>query len=249
MQYLLQLLLLALMTSKVKIKAIVKSVELEQVQSQKLLGVIIDSQLSFNEHTDNLCKKLTQCIAVLKRIRRYLPLDQRILYYNAIIKQTMMYGSSVWVSTSVDNLNKVFRLQKRTASVILNADTRANSVDLFQELSWLPFFHEAKINKFALVHKRLSGVCPDYMSELLKRNIDIRSSERRSTCRYGFLNLICPKYKRESEGGRTFQVSATRFWNSLPNEIKSSSSLEILKKSLYKYFLKYYDHIHHFTIS
>ena len=51
----------------------------------------------------------------------------------------MMYGSSVWVSTSVDNVNKVFRLQKRTARVI-NADTRANSVDLFGELNWLPFF-------------------------------------------------------------------------------------------------------------
>ena len=54
----------------------VNSVELEQVQSQKLLGVIIDSQLSFNEHTDNLCKKLTRRIAVLKKIKRYLPLDQ-----------------------------------------------------------------------------------------------------------------------------------------------------------------------------
>ena len=85
------------------------------------------------------------------------------------------------------------------------------------------------------------------MSELLKRNIDIRSSERQS--RYGFFNLICPKYKRESEGTMTFQASATRFWNSLPNEIKSSSSLEILKKSLDKYFLKSYNHIHHFTIS
>ena len=49
-------------------------------------------------------------------------------------------GSSVWVSTSVDNLNKVFRLQKRAARVILNADTRANSVDLFRELNWLPYF-------------------------------------------------------------------------------------------------------------
>ena len=64
-----------------------------------------------------------------------------------------------------------------------------------------------------------------------------------------FFNLICPKYKRESEGARTFQVSATRFWNSLPNEMKSNSSLEILKKSLYKYFLKSFDHIRHFTIS
>ena len=90
-------------------------------------------------------------------------------------------------------------------------------------------------------------MCPDYMLELLKRNIDIRSTERQS--RYGSLNLICPKYKRESEGARTFQVSATRFWNSLPNEIKCSSSFEILKKSLYKYFLQSYKGVHHFTIA
>ena len=45
----------------------VNSVEIEQVQSHKLLGVIIDTQLNFNEHIDNLCKKLTQRIAVLKR--------------------------------------------------------------------------------------------------------------------------------------------------------------------------------------
>ena len=88
---------------------------------------------------------------------------------------------------------------------------------------------------------------PDYVLELLNRNIDIRSTERQS--RYGSLNLIWPKYKRESEGARTFQVSATRFWNSLPNEIKCRSSLEILKKSLYKYFLESYKVIHHFTIA
>ena len=34
------------------------------------------------------------------------------------------------------------------------------------------FFHEAKINQCALVYKRLNGVCPNYMLELLKRNID-----------------------------------------------------------------------------
>ena len=100
-----------------------------------MLGVIIDTQLNVNEHIDKLCKKLTQRIPVLKDIRRHLPLDQRILYYNATIKQTMMYGSSVWDFTSVDNINKVFRLQKRATRVILNADTRANSADLFKELN------------------------------------------------------------------------------------------------------------------
>ena len=62
-----------------------------------------------------------------------------------MIKETMMYGSSVWVSTSVDNLNKVFRLQKRAARVILNADTRANSVDLLENFTWLLFFTKLRL--------------------------------------------------------------------------------------------------------
>ena len=53
-------------------------------------------------------------------------------------------------------------------------------MDLFRELNWLPFFYEANINQCALVYKRLNGVCPDYMLELLKRNIDIRPTERQS---------------------------------------------------------------------
>ena len=84
-----------------------------------------------------------------------------------MIKQIMMYGSSVWVSTSVDNLNKVFRLLEHATRVILNADTRAISVDLFREINSLPL-HEAKINQCALVYKRLNGVHPNYMLELLK---------------------------------------------------------------------------------
>ena len=221
----------------------VNSVELEQVQSHKLLEVIIDTQLNFNEHIDNLCKKLTQRVTVLKKNQASFTFRSTNSLCNA--KQTMIYGSSVWVSTSVDNLNKVSSLQKGAARVIVNADTRANSVDLFREINLLAFFHEGKINQCALVYKRLNGVCPDYMLELLKRNIDTHSSERQS--RYGSLNFICPKYKREPEGARTFQVSATRFWNSLLNEIKSSSSLQIFQKSLYKYFLESYKDVHLFT--
>ena len=67
-----------------------KSSELNQVHSHKLLGVTIDSQLSFDQHVDGLCKKLAQRVAVLRKIRRSLPLDQRKLYYNAMIKQTML---------------------------------------------------------------------------------------------------------------------------------------------------------------
>ena len=42
--------------------------EIKQVNSQKLLGVTIDNKLSFDDHIERLCKKLTQKIAVLRKI-------------------------------------------------------------------------------------------------------------------------------------------------------------------------------------
>ena len=43
--------------------------ELELVPSAKLLGLEIDSELSFTSHVEKLCKKLSQRIGVLKKIR------------------------------------------------------------------------------------------------------------------------------------------------------------------------------------
>ena len=49
----------------------VNSVELEQVQFHKLFGVIINTQLNFKKDIDNICKKVTQRIAVLEKVRRH----------------------------------------------------------------------------------------------------------------------------------------------------------------------------------
>ena len=67
--------------------------EIEQVTSQKLLGVTLDSHLNFAEHIDDLCKKVAQRIAVLKKIKRNLPLAERKLFFSALIKPVMLYGS------------------------------------------------------------------------------------------------------------------------------------------------------------
>ena len=82
----------------------------------------IDSELSFTIHIDKLCKKLSQRIGVLNRIKACLPLTQRMAYYNAVIKPVMNYASVIWyLFSSKDNLNKVLGLQKRAARVILYA--------------------------------------------------------------------------------------------------------------------------------
>ena len=84
---------------------------LSQVPSATLLGLEIDQNLTFCKHTDKLCKKLAKLIGILDKIKCYLPVDQRLLYYNSVIKPVITYVSVVWSSRSSDvDLTRILRL-------------------------------------------------------------------------------------------------------------------------------------------
>ena len=51
---------------------------IEQVDCQKLLGLTTDRHLSFHIHVEELSKKLSQRKAVLRKIRRFLLIEQRV---------------------------------------------------------------------------------------------------------------------------------------------------------------------------
>ena len=63
------------------------------------------------------------------------------------------------------------------------------------------------------MYERMNESLPNYLDEHLVLN---NKRHSRNT-RYSSINTVCPKYKRETEGGsgRSFAVSATRLWNSI----------------------------------
>ena len=88
----------------------------------------------------------------------------------------------------------------RNSSVLLDARLcELNSVELFKKLNWLPLHLEVKVNICVQVYKRINGQSPSYMNDLLVLNSGINDRNSRNCS----LNLVCPRFKRESAGGRT----------------------------------------------
>ncbi|KAL9972248.1 hypothetical protein ACROYT_G018519 [Oculina patagonica] len=73
-----------------KFEARMQNAEIEQVGSHKLLGVIIDEDLTYEAHVDELCNKLSKRIGLLRHISCYLKKNQKLIYYNAVIKPLFM---------------------------------------------------------------------------------------------------------------------------------------------------------------
>ena len=61
----------------------VDGMQLTKVESERVLGVYIDSHLTWNEHSETLRQKLHQRIALLARARKYIPTKYRLLLYYA----------------------------------------------------------------------------------------------------------------------------------------------------------------------
>ena len=105
--------------------------------------------------------------------------NQREIYYKAVIKPVILYGANIWTSTSKGNINSIFKLQKRAARIILDAEPRSRSVPLFNLLNWIPFYHESYAIRRCLLLKRILGKTPVYLKQMLKLNSD---THNRSTC-------------------------------------------------------------------
>ena len=70
----------------------VDGMQLTKVESERVLGMYIDSHLTWNEHIDTLRRKLLQRIAILARARKDIATKYRLLLYlyNASIKLLLL---------------------------------------------------------------------------------------------------------------------------------------------------------------
>ena len=70
--------------------------KIECVKQYKLLSVNLDNNLKWSFHVDNIHKKLTNKVLLLRQIKPYITLEMRKLYYNFYILPIIDYGIILW---------------------------------------------------------------------------------------------------------------------------------------------------------
>ena len=65
--------------------------ETESTEKLNLLSVTIDSKLNFSHHVNNVCKKASQRIEVLMRVKNLIPTEAKLQLYKAAILSHLTY--------------------------------------------------------------------------------------------------------------------------------------------------------------
>ena len=64
--------------------------------------MILDEALMFDEHTDHLHKKVSNCMGILRCSRKCLDVNTRVLLYESLISPFIDYGDIIYCTTSVE---------------------------------------------------------------------------------------------------------------------------------------------------
>ena len=87
---------------------------------EELLEVVIDSEVTFAKHIENLCRKTNQRLHALTRVTNFMTLEKCSLVMKTFVFSQFNYWLIVWTCHSGKENNRLYRLQERAQRILYN---------------------------------------------------------------------------------------------------------------------------------
>ena len=95
-----------------------RTVDLKTVNSEKDIGVTIDTNLSFEQHIQNQVNKANRNLGIIRRSFKYLDIEKFCLLYKALVRPQLEYAASVWSPYKRKDIDSIENVQRRTTKLI-----------------------------------------------------------------------------------------------------------------------------------
>ena len=113
---------------------------ISRTRYHKILGIVIDQDLSFKEHINQLCIKLSHSFSLLYQLKDFVTINiLRNLYY-AHVHPHLIYCLPIWGSTYPTHLQPLFILQKKIIRIITLSNFNEHTEPLFKSTNILKLY-------------------------------------------------------------------------------------------------------------
>ena len=141
----------------------------------------------------------------------------------------MDYSNSLFFGLPAYQLNKLQRVQNAAARLVYCESKYCHISPLLRCLHWLPVKYRIDFKILLITFKAIHGQASLYIQDL----ITVKQCSRYSLRSNDGVLLAHPNCKSLSTlGDRSFYIAAPTLWNSLPCEVRNSSSLSSFKTSI-----------------
>ena len=196
--------------------------DIEKVDSAKYLGITISSDLSWNTHISNICKKSNNTINFLHRNFKSCPPKIKANLFKTYVRPPLEYCAPVWDPHTQNGIESLEKVQKRAARFVNNKYSREERVTpMLHDLGWQPLNERRAKAKTTVLYKAINN------------HIDLSTQHLVMTqgCTRGCNNYFIP-YARTDTYRHSFFLSSTRLWNKIPQDIRSLPDVSSFQKGL-----------------
>ena len=178
----------------------------------ELLGFTVDDKLKYESYISKMCGKVSQQIAVLKRMKKILPLETRKNLYQAFIVPHFKYCTETWHFRGRQSNSKLEKLNKQTLRFVYH-DKQTPSEVLVKKSGLSTLMHQRFMKILCTVFRSLKSkyapVCISELLKLKKTNCSLRSDAI----------LSIPKVKTTTYGLKSWRYTSAKVWNSIPDDL------------------------------
>ena len=200
-------------------------VPIKNVSTHKHLGVTLSDDARWKDHVTSSLHKAWQRVGILRSLKFQLNRTSLERMYFSYIRPLLEYSDVVWDNCSNELKNDVEAVQTEAARIVTGATKLCNIHKLMAELGWESLASRRKKHRLLLLYKMVNSNSPQYLSNLIPRPTQARYQLRN-------LDHIPLVHARTQLYKNSFLPATIRDWNSLPQSVRNSSSLEMFKSAI-----------------
>ena len=134
--------------------------ELEPVTVARDLGVMLDANLTFNEHIVSTVSSCLSRLGQINRVKHFFDKTTLIIIINVLVFSQLFNCSSVWSNTTQSNLDKLKAVQNFACTIVSAAGKFDHITPLLKDFRWLPVKQQLYFRIAVLVFKCLTWCAP-----------------------------------------------------------------------------------------
>ena len=124
-------------TKKIHPKIFFNNIPVSKADSQKHLGLHLDSKLSFDIHIKTILTKVNRTIGLLRKFQQVLPRPSLITIYKAFIRPHLDYGDVIFDQAFNNSFHQRLESIQYNAALAITGVVRGTSKEKpFQELGF-----------------------------------------------------------------------------------------------------------------
>ena len=186
-------------------------------KNEKLLGLIIDRNLNFDNYVITSCKKADRKLYALSRISNYMSFEKK---KNSFKRSQFGYCPLTWMFHSRKANAKINHIHERALRIVYKDNNSSFEKLLRKEKSFC--IHHRNIQSLAIKLFKVKNNLPNRIMCDIFETRNLRSQ----------MDFVRTRVNTSSFGLNSLKYLATKIWDIVPCDIKSNGNLNAFKEKI-----------------